>query len=94
MGQRRESAHSLKLLHDAIVYIDSVTVSELFVLTVERPSQQAISTVHRPPSTVPSAAPRENRLVRQGTNPLRSWRGLFLSSLCRVACAFDMRIKG
>ena len=51
-----ESARSPWLQHDAIVYIDSVTVRELFVLTVERPSQQAITTISVPQPRIVSAA--------------------------------------
>lgn len=46
----------IELLHDAIVYIDSVTVRELFVLTVERPSQQAITTIPVPQPRIVSTA--------------------------------------
>lgn len=51
-----ESARSPWLQHDAIVYIDSVTVRELFVLTVERPSQQAITTISVPQPRIVSTA--------------------------------------
>jgi len=53
-GEERES--ECTLLHDAIVYIDSVTVRELFVFTVERPSQQAITTIPFPPPRIVSPA--------------------------------------
>lgn len=90
-GCRRRG--SLSLLHDAIVYIDSVTVRELFVLTVEGPSQQAITTI-----SVPSAAHCAYRVrigwCVRGQTAHCFGRRLFLFSLCRAAYAFDMRIKG
>lgn len=92
-GVWRERAWSLQLLCDAIVYIDSVTVRELFVLTVERPSQQAILTTSAPtqPCTV-----RIGWCVRRGGPKASATprRRRFLFLLCRATYAFDMRIKG
>lgn len=69
------------------------SLSELFVLTVERPSQQAILTTSAPPQP---CTVRIGWWVRRGgpkaSATPRSRRFLFL--LCRATYAFDMRIKG
>lgn len=77
---------------DAFVYIDSVTVRELFVLTGKEVSQWAITTVPVRRRGIVASTQRENRLVHRGPNSTGSRLSFF--SLRPAAYAFDMRIKG